>query len=242
MAFKPDELGPGLWKPIHTFAGAAHTEAKRLGVRNLMYSLREAFSCEECSGHLRQNLKDIPFEDYKDSAENCLLWTYLLHDCVNILKKRKSPAWSEIRRIYLIVPGKGGCSGDCAVPSSVAGVTVLQEDQESVEISGGTRFVPSGRSPRRAKPFLAKSTKKDPIRSFSAKERKQYRIDIPPPPSRGKAEIKVDARPSKIANRRVDEDGYEYRLAERAAEDKSARDKASNAVKPRTPRKKFKPP
>jgi len=232
MAFTPSEIGPGLWTGIHTFAGVAVTEKKRLGLKKLVYSLVDCFSCDDCSKHLAEGIREIQFEEYADSAETVLFWTYLLHDRVNRLHGKKSPSFAEVKRIYLITK-KSECGGNCGVPSG------LGHDVEGKPKRSKSAGVKRERKSPGMKPFKKEAVERP--HSPSAKERRLHKQKIPVPGPRGKLQVNYGHGQREAVAQRVgtDEEGYDFRSSERLMDEDLSRLRSAGFGKPGTPKIRF---
>lgn len=91
--------GPALWRTIHATA-AAYRPENRESYRDFIYSLQDIMPCDYCKKHLRQNLLDLPLENFLVSNRQLFLWTYLLHDLVNQQLNKRSPPFEEVENQY----------------------------------------------------------------------------------------------------------------------------------------------
>ena len=120
----PKVWGPGLWTYIHSVAAMATTAAKRSDFKELTYHLAKTLPCDACKKHFRQNMRDprLNIDNYMSSERSLFMWTYLIHDAVNIAKEKywasknpeaaargesgvDRPSFQDIYPIYFEVPG-----------------------------------------------------------------------------------------------------------------------------------------
>lgn len=82
--------GPATWCMIHMTAAGYRPEYVH-SFKYFIYSLPYLLPCNECRGHLGENLKKWPLTDQSlSSSKSLFLWTYLLHDLVNKQLRKKS--------------------------------------------------------------------------------------------------------------------------------------------------------
>lgn len=121
----PKYWGPGLWKYIHTAAAAADTPEKRDAFHQLTLALLPTIPCGKCKQHFEQNLKKYDIRNYKGDQEKLLMWTFLMHDAVNLAQGKvgnQRPSWLTVRAEYFQIPDDGN-----AVGPSLPDQTVCQE-------------------------------------------------------------------------------------------------------------------
>lgn len=103
-----DFWGPPVWTTLHTFA-AAYTPKKAGAFKQFVSSLPDLMPCESCCNHLRDNLKKYPPDAYMRDNHSLFMWSYLLHDTVNIQRAKhhpegepigKSPPYDQVKAFY----------------------------------------------------------------------------------------------------------------------------------------------
>lgn len=91
--------GPAGWVTLHS-AAAAYEPWQAKGFKMLVEGFANTFPCPRCREHFRKHLKEIPLEKYLGNRDEVFLWTYLMHDKVNKIKRVKSPPLEQVKRYY----------------------------------------------------------------------------------------------------------------------------------------------
>lgn len=91
--------GPATWVAIHS-AAATYTPSKKNGFIKLIQGVAETFPCERCQRNFAKHLRELPLGNYLKNKDELFLWTYLMHDKVNQLKRVKSPAYKDVKKYY----------------------------------------------------------------------------------------------------------------------------------------------
>lgn len=100
-----DFWGPATWQAIHSMA-VTYTSDAADAFKSFMNSLVYTLPCKACREHLKRNLKDLPIDTYLGNNSDLFLWTYLLHDRVNVQAskdqktKKQSPNYDAIKAFY----------------------------------------------------------------------------------------------------------------------------------------------
>ena len=115
--------GPSTWKTLHALAAAYKPNPENAqAFKMYVYSLVYLFPCAICRVHLKQNLTNLPVENYLKSNDDLFFWTYTLHDIVNNSinkrlkkgeKRKISPDYYQIKTFYFKALGEE-CK-DCQV-------------------------------------------------------------------------------------------------------------------------------
>lgn len=111
LKMDPTFWGPGLWKFLHSTAAVAYTDADRDDFHLLVKALARTLPCSKCREHFRNNLGNIPIENYMSSNETMFMWTYLMHDAVNKAQGKtgsQRPTFEQAYRIYFQVGDDSG--------------------------------------------------------------------------------------------------------------------------------------
>lgn len=112
-----NEWGPAAWITLHSFA-AAYDPSQRDVFVDFLTTFGKLLPCEYCRKNFAKKLIEAPPEEYLDSTERALWYTYMLHDMANrdITVKyhhamkhglpfdntpKRSPDWTQVRRMYL---------------------------------------------------------------------------------------------------------------------------------------------
>lgn len=107
--------GEKWWFVLHS-AAAAYTPDKALEFKSLLDAYKGLLPCKECRQHLDLNLKKYPVDNYLRDNNSLFLWTYILHDAVNVSqnktlsasKKKISPNFEDVKKWYF-----AGLGDDC---------------------------------------------------------------------------------------------------------------------------------
>lgn len=91
--------GSSMWKAIHS-AAVAYKPSMRNSFKRYIELHGEIIPCESCRKHFKENLKILPIDQYLETNEQAFYWTYLFHDIVNRRLGKKSPPYTDIKRIY----------------------------------------------------------------------------------------------------------------------------------------------
>jgi hypothetical protein len=98
----PNDFGPPMWESYHIMAAGAKTDIKRLAFKKYATELLQILlPCDTCSNHYIRILKKHPIEQYMDSHERLLFWSYLIHEEVNKDLGKQGMPYSDVRRKYL---------------------------------------------------------------------------------------------------------------------------------------------
>ena len=93
--------GPAGWLTLHSAATTYEpTPSRREGFKALVKGFETNFPCENCRRNFSKHLKELPLEKYLGNRDELFLWTYLMHDKVNQLKKVKSPPLQRVKKYY----------------------------------------------------------------------------------------------------------------------------------------------
>jgi len=97
--------GPAVWVMLHFIAVMQEYNKKwTTAYYNIIFSLVYLIPCHECRDHLKQNLKQLPFNIsvLSNKEYGVFNWTYYLHDIVNTIKKppTKSPKYEVALNYY----------------------------------------------------------------------------------------------------------------------------------------------
>lgn len=109
-----DEFGKHVWISLHALAGWCFTQEKRNAFADMVKNLQQVFPCDKCASHLALTMVEYPIDNYLDSAENLLRWTYIAHTEAskhfnNDPDNRGSPrkkmvTWESVKQKYLGEP------------------------------------------------------------------------------------------------------------------------------------------
>jgi hypothetical protein len=77
-----DFWGPSFWKTIHCAAAAYKPESAH-AFQCFVNSMTELLPCDECRGHLKENLIKYPVDNFLNNNHETFFWSYVLHDAVN---------------------------------------------------------------------------------------------------------------------------------------------------------------
>lgn len=81
--------GNACWNVMHGFAANFNpNDVTREAFRTLMHSMLYLIPCKMCRVHFRQNLANLPLDDFVSSRDMLFVWTYLLHNEVNLATDR----------------------------------------------------------------------------------------------------------------------------------------------------------
>lgn len=100
-----DFWGSATWTAIHSMA-VTYTPDGAHAYKAFIYSLTQILPCKSCREHLKRNLAEMPIEDYLSNNSDLFLWTYMLHDRVNVQVSREhkvkkvSPPYDDIKAFY----------------------------------------------------------------------------------------------------------------------------------------------
>lgn len=75
--------GDPIWKTTHILAACLNKNNAKLFLKYL-YDLPDLLPCKSCGRHLSFKLTKIPPEPYMTNKHDALLYTYFLHDSVNL--------------------------------------------------------------------------------------------------------------------------------------------------------------
>ncbi len=102
--------GRSAWGVIHTFASIADANPQQIRLfERWINTLPKLIPCKAvCGPHLEDNLEKMPLQKYLDentpnksrANKSVLEWTYLLHDEVNRLNGKESPALAVVLTYY----------------------------------------------------------------------------------------------------------------------------------------------
>lgn len=102
----PKIWGPGLWKYLHSAAASASSQQKRKDFVEMIKALAKTLPCEKCKAHFLQNLQTFKITDYMTSNESLFMWTYNMHDAVNVSQGKtgsQRPSFEEVYKMYFDV-------------------------------------------------------------------------------------------------------------------------------------------
>jgi hypothetical protein len=154
----PSFWGPGLWKYIHTAAAASDTPQKRDAFHQFSISLMPTIPCGKCKQHFEQNLKKYDIRSYKKNQETLLLWTFLMHDAVNMAQGKtgeKRPGWLVVRSQYFDIPDDQSAVGpsppDQMVCEEICGgqMVALPSSNDDIDSTQKTRKILSRNNNKR---------------------------------------------------------------------------------------------
>lgn len=91
--------GPKFWHVIHTFA-IMYKPEKHHSYLTFILSLRELIPCPRCRRHFKEHLPKIEILDYLGSKDSIFMWTYLIHDEVNVSRQVVSLPYQHILKVY----------------------------------------------------------------------------------------------------------------------------------------------
>tara|TARA_R110001632_G_scaffold200941_4_gene323670 strand:- start:4987 stop:5544 length:558 start_codon:yes stop_codon:yes gene_type:complete len=112
----PKIWGPGLWRYLHTAAANANTKEKRDAFVKLVQALGPTIPCNNCMKHFFDHSRKVDIRNYLQSAQHLFAWTWIMHDAVNHLQKKKWPqriTHAEAIRMYFDV------DKDQTIPSNI---------------------------------------------------------------------------------------------------------------------------
>lgn len=88
-------FGPKLWATMH-FVSLGYpknpSENDKKNYRAFYENIVNVIPCDECSKHLRDNLKKVDIQPFLESRKLLFEWTVKLHNTVNIMLGK--PEWS----------------------------------------------------------------------------------------------------------------------------------------------------
>lgn len=91
--------GPPTWMALHS-AATTYEPSQRQGFIALVKGIEMTFPCGRCRANFTKHLKELPLERYLGNRDEVFLWTYLMHDKVNQLKRVKSPPLNRVKKYY----------------------------------------------------------------------------------------------------------------------------------------------
>jgi hypothetical protein len=96
--------GPAVWTMIHVVAASYpdhYDKAVAKHFRAFIYALTRILPCGECRVHLRRNLDVIdPIDNYFQNNERLFLWTWKLHNRVNVMLGKAELPYNNAVQIY----------------------------------------------------------------------------------------------------------------------------------------------
>jgi len=107
-----DFLGEPAWTVFHAYC--ANFDPKEKTDFYLFIKLFVKFYiCPICREHFFRNMQNIDPRNYMNSAEDMLLWSYIMHDLVNqqkikdkVPKAKSSPSFEQVKTKFMHVVGK----------------------------------------------------------------------------------------------------------------------------------------
>lgn len=116
-----DFWGPAVWQTIHSFAAAYKPSPSTFkAFKDMIWAFTELLPCDFCRANLVKKLNAHPPDPYLNSNDDLFLWTYLIHDMVNVhISKyhpetpKNSPCYDDVKSLYFNALGKE-CS-DCKI-------------------------------------------------------------------------------------------------------------------------------
>jgi hypothetical protein len=72
----------------------------KVNYKNFYENIVNIIPCSDCAEHLKNNLKNIPIQNFLDTREKLFEWTILLHNQVNKLLNRKEWTIQEAYALY----------------------------------------------------------------------------------------------------------------------------------------------
>jgi len=95
--------GSHLWNSIH-FISLGYprnpSNVDKVNYKNFYENIVNIIPCSDCAEHLKNNLKNIPIQNFLDTREKLFEWTILLHNQVNKLLNRKEWTIQEAYALY----------------------------------------------------------------------------------------------------------------------------------------------
>jgi len=112
--FKPELVGRGEWKVMHTgVARAVNLDDRRFAIRVIRLVVNN-LSCAICYEHAINYLSEYPPENYAYSTEALFEWLYYFHQAANEHSGKHSfPTLEEVRQFYFYNTEK--CTEGCGV-------------------------------------------------------------------------------------------------------------------------------
>jgi len=68
--------------------------------KNFYYSLANVLPCMVCRDHLRQNINELPIENYLGNSKLLSKWVIQLHNIVNRINKKKIVGYEEGLKMF----------------------------------------------------------------------------------------------------------------------------------------------
>ena len=68
--------------------------------KNFYYSLADVLPCIVCRDHYRQNLQELPIENYLGNSKLLSKWVIQLHNIVNRINKKKIVGYEEGLKMF----------------------------------------------------------------------------------------------------------------------------------------------
>ena len=95
--------GPKTWKLIHCVSQNYPNNPTELDKQYYTYffhMIPYILPCKKCQFHFLKQLRDYPIKNYLQSKKNICMWTYTLHNNVNIKNNKNSLSYKEANRLY----------------------------------------------------------------------------------------------------------------------------------------------
>jgi hypothetical protein len=97
----PHFWGPSYWFSIHSIS-SQFSPSSSYAFKRFIYSLPALLPCSQCSSLTTQSLRAISLtDDFLNSKESLLFWSYQFHDYINTQLGKSSPSFQSIRNFYL---------------------------------------------------------------------------------------------------------------------------------------------
>ena len=68
--------------------------------KNFFYSLADVLPCIVCRDHFRQNIEELPIENYLGNSKLLSKWVIQLHNIVNRINKKKIVGYEEGLKMF----------------------------------------------------------------------------------------------------------------------------------------------
>ena len=101
-----DFVGPPTWLTLHSLA-AAYSSDQKDDFIHYVRAMSRLFPCKTCRDNFKLKLEIVPVELYLNDNHSAFLWTYIVHDMVNVAITRTdpknaktSPPYNDVKFLY----------------------------------------------------------------------------------------------------------------------------------------------
>ena len=69
--------------------------------KNFYYSLADVLPCVVCREHYKQNIRDLPIDDYLGNSKLLSKWVVKIHNIVNRITKKRIVGYEEALKLFV---------------------------------------------------------------------------------------------------------------------------------------------